>query len=259
MPLTFNLVFDMIKGKTKREIEIMAEGGRKLAEIKEALREMIAPGKTPLEVDQKAEELMLAAGGTPSFKTVKNYHWATCININEGVVHGIPTKVPFKEGDLVKVDLGLFYQGLHTDTSFTYGLGKMSPEIEKFVKTGQLALDRAIEKAKPGNRVSDIARAMQEVIEREGYSPARLLTGHGIGQALHEEPAVPCFWTGPEPGEVLPEGAVLAIEAIYTLGPPEMVVSPEDGWTIATKDGKIAGYFEETVAVGRSGPQVLTT
>lgn len=248
----------MITIKTPQELAIMQEGGAKLASIKEAIREMLAPGVIPLDIDKKAEELMLRAGGTPSFKTVKGYNWATCININEGVVHGIPSKNPFQDGDLVKVDLGLFYQGLHTDTSFTCSLGKIDSEKKKFLEIGREALDKAIVQAKPGNRMSDISSNMQRVLEGAGYSPTRSLTGHGIGRELHEDPQVPCLWVGKGRGEHLVEGLVLAIEAIYTLGSPELALSPEDNWTISTKDGKIAGYFEETVAITANGPLVLT-
>lgn len=241
-----------------REIEIMTEGGKRLARIKRVIQDMLAPGVTPVEVDKKAEELMLAADGLPSFKTVRNYRWATCINVNDGVVHGIPSENPLNEGDLVKVDLGLFYGGLHTDTSFTLPLGKVDSEKRKFLEVGKRSLNKAISQAKPGKRVSDISKAMQKVLERAGYSPVRELTGHGIGRELHEDPQVPCLWSEEREGEFLVEGMVLAIEAIYTLGSPELVLSPQDNWTISTRDGKIAGYFEETIAITAHGSLVLT-
>lgn len=247
----------MIYPKTSQEIEIMREGGRMLAQIKEAVSRMLAVGVTPLDVDQKAEELLFATGGKPSFQMVKDYHWATCININDGVVHGIPNKIPFKEGDLVKVDLGLFYKGLHTDTAFTQVIGRMDPETEVFLRVGKEALNKAIAQAAAGKRISDISRAMQIVIEKQGYSPVLALTGHGIGKDLHEEPQIPCLWQSNRLGQKIPEGAVFAIEAIYTQGSPELVLSC-DNWTLSTKDGKIAGYFEETVVATAAGPLILT-
>ncbi|OGY12066.1 MAG: type I methionyl aminopeptidase [Candidatus Blackburnbacteria bacterium RIFCSPHIGHO2_12_FULL_41_13b] len=248
----------MIHLKTPQEIKIMREGGKRLGQVKAAIREMLAPGVIPCDIDRKAEELMEKAGGQPSFKKVRGYHWATCININDGVVHGVPSQIPFEEGDLVKVDLGLFYQGLHTDTSFTFFLGKIDPDKKKFLEIGKEALNKAIVQAKPGNRMFDISHSMQEVLEGAGYSPTRSLTGHGIGRELHEDPPVPCLWVGRGRGELLAEGMVLAIEAIYTLGSSELILSSQDNWTISTKDGKIAGYFEETVAITANGPLVLT-
>lgn len=247
----------MIRPKQKSEVQKMVEGGKKLAAIKEVLRRSIAPGITPKELDQKAEKLILRAGGKPSFKMVKNYHWATCININEGVVHGIPNDRPLKEGDIVSVDVGFFHKGFHTDTSFTAPVGKMSGEVKRFLDTGREALRQAISRARAGSNISSVSKAIQDTLEAKGYSPVRALTGHGIGKNLHEEPQVPCFWTKDMKDEEIPKGAVLAIEVIYTLGSPELVLD-KDGWTIVTKDGRIAGLFEETVAAVKDGPLILT-
>lgn len=249
----------MISTKTAQELEVMKEGGKKLAEIKRELKGLIKPGIKAINLDKRAEELILNAGGEPSFKMVENYSWPTCINVNEGVVHGVPSDKPFQEGDLVSVDVGMYYQGFHTDTSFTVGAGKISSDKEKFLEVGRRALNEAIKQAKPGRSVAHISKAMQEVLEKEGYSPVRSLTGHGIGRNLHEMPQIPCFWPGEAGGsEELREGTALAIEAIYTLGSPELVLSSQDNWTIATRDGKIAGLFEDTVLVTAQGPLVIT-
>lgn len=246
----------MIKPKTKKEIEIMREGGRKLLLIKEALREAVNVGVTPDEVDKVAEELIMESGGKPSFKMVKNYHWSTCININEGVVHGVPGNTRFENGDIVSVDVGLFYKGFHTDTSFTVPVGEVSGEVKRFLAAGEKALLSSIDKVRAGGKISDISRVMETILKKEGYSPVRALTGHGIGRNLHEKPAIPCFWDG-EVSDAIPEGAALALEVIYMMGSPDLVLS-EDSWTLATKDGKIAALFEETVIAGKTGPQVLT-
>lgn len=247
----------MIQVKTPQEIKVMTEGGSKLANIRNRLAKMVAPGTTPLEIEQKAQELIKNQGGQPSFQMVKNYRWATCININDGVVHGIPTSTPFKEGDLVSIDVGMFYKGFHTDTSVTLPAGATDARLEKFLEVGRLALTSAIGQAKPGNKVSDISKAIQSMVKKHGYSAVRALTGHGIGKNLHEEPQIPCFWEKSMQDMILPEGAVLAIEAIYTMGEPDLVLS-EDNWTLRTKDGTMAGLFEETVAVVPDGPLVLT-
>lgn len=247
----------MIKPKTKEETEVMKEGGQKLLLIKEALRKAVAVGVIPEELDKMAEKLIMESGGKPSFKMVKNYHWATCININEGVVHGVPGNTPFKNGDIVSIDVGLFYKGFHTDTSFTVPVGEVSGEVKKFLAAGEKALLDSIDKVKAGNKISDISKAMETVLKKEGYSPVRVLTGHGIGRNLHEDPPIPCFWDKRVQNIDIPWGAALAIEVIYMMGSPDMAISG-DGWTLATKDGKIAALFEETVIAGKTGPQVLT-
>lgn len=249
----------MIKAHTPEDIETMAQGGAKLAVIRDTLAKMVAAGVSPLDIEKKAQELILKTGGKPSFQMVKNYRWATCININEGVVHGIPTGRAFVRGDIVSIDVGMFYKGFHTDTSVTVPVDRIDKKTQKFLQVGQETLIRAISQAKLGNRISDISKTIQSNLERNGYSPVRALTGHGIGKNLHETPQIPCFWdAGVKDGEVISEGAVLAIEVIYAAGSSDLVLSGEDGWTIATKDGKIAGLFEETVAATRKGPRVLT-
>lgn len=247
----------MIKPKTKEEIEIMMEGGKKLSQIKKTIRDKVEEGKTPKELDELAEKLILEAGGEPSFKMVKDYHWSTCINVNEGVVHGIPNQKSFKKGDLVSVDLGFFYKWFHTDTSFTIPVGAVSPEVRKFLDTGENALRLATDQVRPGNKVSDMSKAIQKTLESRGYSPVRALTGHGIGRSLHEKPFIPCYWAPGSQDEIIPEGAAFALEVIYTMGSPDLVLS-EDGWTIETKDGKISALFEETVVATKDGPLVLT-
>lgn len=249
----------MINIKTKEEIEIMREGGQKLARIKNRLREKIEPGAVPLELDRLAERLILEEGGKPSFKMVKNYYWTTCINKNDGVVHGIPNKTPLKEGDIASLDIAIFYKGFHTDAAFTVPVGEVNRETKRFLEAGREALGASVRQATVGNRVSHISRAIEKVLERYGYTPSRDLTGHGVGRNLHEEPMVPCFWEGGlESGVPLKEGMVLALEAIYMAGKPDITVSKEDGWTISTRDGKMAGLFEETVAVTDKGPLLLT-
>lgn len=248
-----------IKVKTKREIEIMKEGGKKLSNIKTKLSKAIKGETDAAEIEKMANKLIEEAGGKPSFKMVAGYSWATCINVNEGVVHGIPKKETiFSKGDIVSVDVGMFYKGFHTDTSFTVGISP-SKETTFFLMSGKKALEAAIKQADLGSRVFDISKAIQVSIENSGFTPVRALVGHGIGRDLHEEPQIPCFVKGARNrSPLLPEGAVLAIEVMYTKGTPSVTVV-DDGWTIETSDGKIAGLFEETVAVTGNGPLVLTT
>lgn len=247
-----------IKIKTEDELLIMEEGGRKLAEVKSAVKDIIAPGVTAYDLDHLAEELVLKKGGKPSFKMVPGYYWTTCVNVNAGVVHGIPTKkLVFKDGDIISVDLGIFYKGFHTDTSFTMALHP-DAEVKRFLAAGEEALKSAIKQAKPGNRIYDISEATESILEKYGYSPIRALVGHGVGRDLHEEPQIPCFTDGrrEDSPEILP-GAALAIEIMYTTGSGDVVME-DDGWTIATYDDKISALYEETVAVHKNGPQIIT-
>ncbi|MDO8599914.1 MAG: type I methionyl aminopeptidase [bacterium] len=249
----------MIRPKSLSEIKVMQEGGQKLSVIKKRLQEMVAPGVKPLEIDMTAEDMINKAGGASSFKMVKDYRWTTCININDGVVHGIPTAIPFKMDDLVSVDVGMYYKGFHTDTSFTVPADRANDTYNGFLIAGKEALYASIKQAKAGNRISHISRTMQEVLEKHKLNPVRSLIGHGIGKNLHEDPQIPCFWEGDIlAGELIPEGATFAIEVIYTMGHPDLTLSASDHWTIHTKSGKIAGLFEETVVVGKDGPVILT-
>lgn len=249
----------MITKKKKGEMEKMQEGGRKLALVKRKLKDAIHVGGTAEEIEKLATLLIKKSGGSPSFKKVRGYSWATCVNVNDGIVHGIPKpSIVFKKGDIVSVDVGLFYKGFHTDTSFSLGID-LDKKKAKFLKVGEVALGKAIEQARAGNRIYDISKAIEETIEKAGYSPVKELVGHGLGKRLHEEPAIPCFVSeGRKQTPLIPEGATFAIEVMYTMGDPELVIE-KDGWTIATRDGKISALFEETVAILADGPVVLTS
>lgn len=245
--------------KSKEDIKIMAEGGKVLSRIKKSLKKIIVPGTSAWDVEMMADKMIKDFGMEPSFKKVKRYRWATCVNVNEGIVHGIPRKdIVFKEGDIVSVDLGIYHKGLHTDSAFTMPVGKVSDDVKKFLQTGEKALKAAIDQARVGRRIAHISKAIQKTLEKAGYSPSRDLTGHGVGRELHENPIIPCFWNGPvSDSELILEGMTLAIEVIYTLGKPDLVLMP-DNWTIVTRDGKISALFEETVAITRGKPRVLT-
>ena len=244
--------------KTSSEMKIMREGGKKLGELKKELIRQIKEGVSAAEIEELACALIKKHGGTPSFKMVPGYSWATCVNINEGVVHGIPKKtVIFKKGDVVSVDLGIFYKGFHNDTSFTVAISP-TKDIKRFLEVGEEALEAAIDQAIPGNRIYDISKAIEDVLKENKIQPVEALVGHGIGRDLHEQPQIPCFVNVKrDKTPIIPKGATFAIEVIYTMGSPEIQVE-EDGWTIKVKDDKISGLFEETVAISSNGPIVLT-
>ncbi|MBI2103439.1 type I methionyl aminopeptidase [Candidatus Woesebacteria bacterium] len=245
--------------KTPAEIEIMKEGGKKLALIKNSLKKSVREGVSAEKIEELASSLIEESGGKASFKMVKDYRWSACVNTNEGVVHGIPhPRIIFKKGDVVSVDVGLFYKGFHTDTSFTVALSP-NRQTKKFMNAGKEALANAVSAAKVGGRVYDISKSIEETLDKYGYNPIEALVGHGVGKNLHEDPQIPCFTKGSrDESPIIPLGATLAIEVMYTQGSPEVYIDASDGWTILTKDGKIAALFEETVAVTADGPIVLT-
>jgi methionyl aminopeptidase len=244
----------MIHVKTPQEIELMRESGKISALALKNVISAVKTGVTLKELDKIAEKTILNAGAKPSFKMVEGYQYTTCLNINAGVVHGIPGSYILKKGDLLSIDLGAFYKGFHSDLSWT--LEVESNEEQKFVETGKEALEVAIFNCVVGNHVGDISNAIQTVVERAGYTVSRDLVGHGVGRDLHEDPYVPGYGKKGS-GPLLKEGMVLAIEIIYQKGSPKLVLE-DDNWTLSTADNSLSGLFEHSVAVTKNGPVVLT-
>lgn len=254
----------MISIKTKDDIKKMREGGRILAEVLFNILSRVRPGASELEQDELAEKLIKKKGAEPTFKRVKRYKHSICVSANDVVVHGIPTEYKFKNGDVVGVDCGVFYKGFNTDMAETIrvqGEGarvKKPDEIDRFLETGRRALEEAMKQAKVGNRVGHISKTIQDIVETGGYSVVRSLVGHGVGRELHEEPEIPGFLERKiEDTPRLQNGMVIAVEVIYNQGRREVILG-EDGWTIRTRDGSVAGLFERTIAVTENGPIVLT-
>jgi len=239
------------------KLQAMTEGGARLGWIKGQLVKAVAAGVTPLEIEALADKLIKEGGDKASFKMEPGYHHATCINKNDGLVHGIPNSVPFKAGDVVKIDMGLFHNGYHLDTAITVQIEPKDPKVTKFLETGQKALKAAIDVALPGNTVFDIGSTMQQILEGDGYGAIRDLTGHGIGRKLHMDPWIPCFADNQNKKDILQLDQTIAIEAMYTMGDWHLVEDP-DGWTLSTQDGSTTGYFEETVYITADGPIILT-
>lgn len=243
--------------RNRYELKLMRQSGRIAASALKKALEVIKPGVSELEVDKVAEKEIYKLGGNLSYKTVPGYKYATCITVNEQVVHGIPTQRQFKDGDLVSVDLAVEFKGWHTDCAWSVLVGKgKEGEKVKFLKTGEEALWEGIAQAVAGKKVGDISHAIQSKIEGGGYRVVRSLVGHGVGRALHEKPEVPGYGTSGT-GVILKEGMTLAIEVIYAKGSSEVVLG-SDGWTYSTVDKSWGGLFEMTVIAGKRQAEVLT-
>lgn len=239
------------------KLQAMTEGGKRLGWIKRKLAEATKVGVTPLEIDSLAEKLIKEQGDRPSFQMVHGYKHSLCVNINAGMVHGIPNTTPFKPGDVVKLDMGLFHEGYHLDTAITVQIEPHTKPVDKFLNVSQKALSSAIFMAMPGNTVYDIGEAMQSVVEAGGYNVVRDLTGHGIGRQLHMDPFIPCYADKRYKKFVLAVDQTIAVEAMVTMGDWHLV-EEEDGWTISTQDGSITSMFEETLYLTSEGPIILT-
>ncbi len=236
----------------------MFEGGRKLARIKSKLIERVKEGVNAFEIEDLATKLIKKTGAKPSFQMVPGYSWSTCINVNDGLVHGVPKKeIVFQEGDLVSIDVGLFYRGFHSDTSTSVLIGK-DEQKSRFLLVGKKALSRAIKAMQIGNRLMDISAAIENTLREADYRPIKSLVGHGVGRELHQYPPIPCFLSGSKAELIeLREGYVFAIEVMYSQGTEDVRID-DDGWTVRTKDGKMCALFEETVALTSHGPTILT-
>ena len=235
----------------------MSEGGQNLSKIKEQLIRAVSVGVTPLALDALADQIIAKVGDYPSFKTVRGYHHATCINVNSAVVHGIPNSRPFKPSDLVTIDVGLVHKGWHLDTSVTVQIPPILPKIDAFLAAGRLSDQKAIEVAQPGASIYQVSQVMQKIIEDAGYNVIRDLTGHGIGKHLHEDPHIPCYADPTYKNVFLKPGQAYAIEVMYAMGDYRLRLG-DDGWTLSTADGSLSAMFEETVFITDNGQAILT-
>lgn len=241
-----------------QKITAMRLGGRKLGQIKAQLQQFTKVGMTFAEIESEAQQLIKAAGCTPSFSTVPGYHWATCIMQNDELCHGIPAKHKIVgNGDVITIDVGLLQDGYHLDTTVTFTVGEVPLQTQEFVNAGSKILKKAIEAARVGSSVYDVSKVMQHELEKRGYGAVYQLTGHGVGEELHMDPAIPCVADAADRRQRFHQGQTVAIEVMYTLKHPHLVVDA-DGWTFRTKDGSLGAMFEETVLITPQGPEVLT-
>jgi len=246
----------VIYKKSPEEIATMRAAGVILTDALNRIEEALAPGVTTAELDRIAEEVITGAGATPSFKGYRGFPASICTSPNDVIVHGIPDGRRLEDGDIISIDVGVFYEGFHADSAWTFPVGSISPEAAGLLKVTEGSLNAAIEQCRPGRRLGDVGNAVQEVAEAAGYSIVREYVGHGVGRSLHEEPQVPNY--GP-PGrrELLSAGMTLAIEPMVNIGGPATKVLG-DGWTVVTADGSLSAHFEHTVAVTPDGCQILT-
>lgn len=242
--------------KTADEIEKMRLGGKIAAAVLTRLEKIAEPGITVWELDALAEEMIIKAGAKPSFKGFKGYPTATCISINEEIVHGIPSDRVLKKGDIIGIDVGVEYEGYHTDTAITIGLEPISTEAQRLIEVTRESLEKGLAKIKAGAYLGDAQSVIQDTIEDQGFGVIRDLTGHGVGRELQEAPSIPNYGK-PGSGLLLEEGMTLAIEPMVSVGDWHIDVL-EDGWTIVTADKSLAAHFEHTIVVTKNGCEILT-
>lgn len=243
--------------KTPDDIKRIREAGNIIAEIFDVISVMRFGDQTTWEIDVLIEDLIRKKKARPSFKTVRDYNYASCISINDEVVHGIPSrKKIIKKGDLVKIDIGVVKNGYFADRCMCFGVEPVAENANRLMRITGESLQRAIDIMIPDNRLGDIGYAIQEHVESNGFSVVRDLMGHGVGFAVHEYPAIPHFGNKGS-GLRLKEGMVLAVEPMINEGSPD-IISMDDGWTIATIDGKLSAQFEHTIAITKNGPEILT-
>lgn len=246
----------MIIIKTQDEVEKIARACKIVAEILNALKEIVKPGITTKDIEVFVDKTIAERGAVAAFRGYRNYPSSVCTSVNDQVVHGIPSGLRLKEGDILSVDLGIYLEGFYGDGAVTFPVGRISPSAERLLRVTEEALYIGIEKARPGNRVSDISSSIQRYVESHGYSVVRTFVGHGIGRSLHEEPQVPNFGA-PGQGPRLREGMTLAIEPMVNEGTYEVRIL-DDGWTAVTADGKLSAHYEHTVVITRNGARILT-
>ncbi|HEV2833239.1 MAG TPA: type I methionyl aminopeptidase [Hanamia sp.] len=248
----------MIIYKNNEEVELIRQSCKLVNDAIAEIAKLIKPGISTLTLNDRAEEYIRDHGAIPSFKNYHGFPYACCMSVNDAVVHGFPTDVELKEGDVISADVGAFKNKYHGDSAYTFALGPISDEVKQLLRVTKESLYKGIEKAIVGNRVGDIAFAIQDYTERKnGYGVVRELVGHGLGRELHEDPQVPNYGkrgTGPK----LKNGLVIAIEPMINLGGKE-VYNDKDGWTIRTNDGKPAAHYEHSVCVRKNKADVLSS
>jgi methionyl aminopeptidase len=239
------------------ELDKMRKAGRVVAEMHEATRAAVRPGVSTMEIDKVAREVLEKRGAGSNFLNYHGFPAVICTSPNAMIVHGIPSEtVILEEGDILSVDCGAIIEGYHGDAAYTMGVGEVSAEATRLMEVTERSLFAGIEQLRPGNRLHEVGRAVQEVAEAAGFSVVREYVGHAIGTAMHEEPQVPNYWPG-SPGPTLKSGMVFAVEPMVNAGGAG-TVQLDDEWSVVTADGRLSAHFEHTIAVTDDGPEVFT-
>ncbi len=243
--------------KSPSELEKMRRAGHAVREVLDAVKTLVRPGITTMDLERAADQKIRDLGGIPAFRGYQAYPCVLCTSVNHEIVHGIPSeKRVLKDGDIVSIDCGVVLDGYYGDAAITVPVGQVKPELHKLLEVTEQSLYKGIEKMRIGNTVQDVGSAVQDWVEKHGFSVVREFVGHGIGTQLHEDPQVPNYGT-PGHGPKLREGMVLAIEPMVNAGKPGARVL-DDKWTAVTEDGSYSAHFEHCVAVTKDGPMILT-
>ena len=246
----------MITIKNKDSIEKMREAGHIVALAHQALKEVIAPGISLIELDRIAEKVIRENGAIPSFKGYGGFPASICASVDEVVIHGIPSARVLKEGEIISIDVGAFIYGFHGDAAFTAAVGSISEEKRRLIATTERSYFEGIKEAKAGNHLGDLSHRIQQIVEDAGYSVVREFVGHGVGEHLHEDPAVPNYGP-PGRGPILSAGMTIAVEPMVNMGTAGVRVL-DDEWTVVTLDGKPSAHYEHTILITDDEPELLT-
>ena len=247
----------MIRTKADNELEYMREAGKIVALAHQAVKDAIKAGISTKQINEIVENVIMEHDAYPSFKNLYGFPAATCVSVNNVLVHGIPDDTVLQDGDIVSVDIGACYRGYHGDSAWTYAVGNVSKEVQTLLHISEESLYEGLKQAKAGNHLTDISHAIGEFVYRHGFSVPRDYAGHGIGTSVHEDPTVPNF--GPAGhGILLKEGMTLAIEPMVLAGRPQTKVLA-DGWGVISKDGSLSAHYEHTIVITKNGYEILTT
>ncbi|MDA8315467.1 MAG: type I methionyl aminopeptidase [Acidimicrobiales bacterium] len=242
--------------RSAQELAKMRRAGKVVAEMHEATRAAAKPGVTTRQIDAVAREVLERRGATSNFLGYHGFPAVICTSPNDMIVHGIPGDYRLKEGDILSIDCGAIVEGYHGDAAFTMPIGEVSPLARRLIEVTERSLWAGIAELRKGNRLHEVGRAVQKVVEQAAFSVVREYVGHAIGTAMHEQPQVPNYWPG-SPGPTLKSGMVFAVEPMVNAGGPETRLL-DDGWSVVTADGSLSAHFEHTIAVTDQGPEVLT-
>ena len=247
----------MISIKSKQEIEYMRVAGKVAYDLLMELKDFIKPGITTKQIDDFAYDFIVSRGCTPAFLDYEGFPASACVSLNDMVVHGIPDGTKLKSGDIVTVDTGAIYKGYYSDTAYTYVVGKVNTKTQKFVDDTRKALYEGLSVIKEGVVLNEVCKAIEKVARDNGYGVFEVLTGHGVGKTLHEDPYVPNLSNHESEGIILKSGMTLAIEPMFSMGTKEVWLMPDD-WGIVTRDGSLTAHFEHTILVTKDGYEILT-